>query len=123
MGWATELLNATPTRGGAKDDCTGQLNCPVVTYEALNNWHLQFLFFWTVYGEDLVTSIQKANDEAMAPDSSPATVYALTEIMGPKGKYLILFNPSTCLAVFGYGGLHFNEYSHIGDWAPNTPTQ
>lgn len=101
------------TRGSFTDDRTGQTS-QWICYPAIANWHSQFLAAWIAQNKGLVEAITQANQLAMSPGSMPAPDNGIETEIAP--AVTIPFNPSTCLRVYGYRDLHFNQYNHASDW-------
>jgi hypothetical protein len=117
MGWQVDSYSKHPADPIAVDPITGQA-CHYTVYEAMCNWHSQFLFYWIVAGEPLLQALGDANDLAMSWLSDPPVDHTLvsTIFRGNAPDERVEFNPATCLRAFGYGDLRFNWYNHSGDW-------
>jgi hypothetical protein len=118
LGWKTKAVIGYWTRGVlVTDDRTG-LPCNYMVYEAMGDWHGQFLFNW-VFGEPLLQAINDANRLAMGSSSWPPVQSLFVTLVWPDGTtQQVNFDPHYCLRVYGYGNLHFNEYNHSTDWPP-----
>jgi hypothetical protein len=71
-------------------------------------------------GATLLKAVEWATGYAFGDGASPSPMfYTAGDIytVGADGTMQkVDFNPQTCLRVFGYGDLHFNQYNHNGDW-------
>jgi len=115
VGWKATPYNCF-ANNHVLDDRTGQ-ECELECYEALCNWHSQFLASWA-FGRTLLQAIGDANSLAFGIFADPPTRYMTLEIPQPDGSTVTaFFTPETCLKVFGYGDIKFNEYNHATDWA------
>ena len=119
MGWKTKSRSVRgPLDEPVVDPRTGRSPCYFTVYEAMCNWHVMFIFLWAIHGETLLQAIEHANWAAMTPSSNPQPDWSLTvPLIQSDGQTVIVpFDPYTCLRVYGYGNLRFNEYNHCGDW-------
>lgn len=112
LGWKVFSKSRYPVTPAVQDPVT--LNqCNWRTYEAMCNWHAQLLFYWTVQGETLLRAIDHANEDAMGVLSDPPNWLETAYFFSSTGAPIYLeFTPATCLRVYGYGALRFNEYNH-----------
>lgn len=72
---------------------------------------------WAIQGKTLLQAIEDANWTAMTPSSDPQPDWTLTVTLHQKDGQTVTvpFHPYTCLRVYGYGNLRFNEYNRCGD--------
>ena len=115
VGWKAEVKLAF-MNPGVIDDRTG-LSCAMECYEALSNWHGQFLFRW-VFGATLLEAIHYANDSAFGPFANPPFHQEFwVDVPQANGSSVhMLFKPENWLRVMGYGDLTFNGHNHMQDW-------
>jgi hypothetical protein len=121
LGNVTDEPGAYPVgdNGETEADPTTGRQCKWRTVEAMCNWHVQLLFYWTEEAYGLATAMNQAHvlaweqtDGYFAPDPPPA-------------KYLVvgkdyqgndtIYSPRMCLKIAGYRYLHFNEFNHASD--------
>jgi hypothetical protein len=116
LGWKVYSFSKhNPQSPPVYDALTGE-PCNIRVYEAMCNWHNQFLFYWWLQNKTLVEAIDAANQNAMGPNSPVDTALCST-LYHPDGTTeSVVFNPKSCLRVFGYGGMRFNDCNHLQDW-------
>jgi len=120
LGWKSTPVVGwyDAAEGKTRDDVTGEM-CFEACYPALCNWHGQFLASW-VFGRTLLQAIDDANTLAFSASSSPAPradQFTQVQIPQPDGTTVTAtFKPETCLRVYGYGNIKFNEYNHAVEW-------
>ena len=82
-------------------------------YVELANWNGQVNFYWNYSGAPggwtLIDAINQANIDAMGP-GTPRYPMGHDDQMN-----VLFFSPQECLAVHGYGAIHFNEFNHAND--------
>jgi hypothetical protein len=120
MGWKADVFykyHVPPP--GAVDERTGLGGCPFKCYEAICNWHTQFLFSW-IFNRPLLEAVDYANVHAMSSSASPPLNQDLkTFIPTSNGATTFdTFLPATCLRIYGYGSLKFNDYNYYAQWPP-----
>jgi hypothetical protein len=117
LGWKTESQSKRRLTSPVVDPITGYM-CYWVTYEAMCNWHVMFLFYWAIQGQELLDAIESANADAMGPISDPPVDSSLcVDVIFADGRMdSYVFNPGLCLRVFGDGRLRFNGQNSCGQW-------
>jgi hypothetical protein len=117
MGWKVESFSKHYVDPAATDAITGQSSHWAV-YEAMCNWHGQFLFYWALGNDGVVQAVEDANFWAMSDYSDPPVDYSLTtQTVDPNGHLTeILFDPATCLRIFGLADMHFTWFNEDWEW-------
>jgi len=115
LGWRSTILaghNFAPAQ--VQDYWTGEW-CYYDKYAAYAHWEQQLMYWWRDLGRDFLTAYNNAIADAAIPNHSWPPWDIVEPVAHTADGSPVTFHPDWSLVIFGYGGMHFNEFNHAGD--------